>query len=350
MLTLIGNAPSSGSTFFADLMDSSPYTLCGPELGLFSNQRIYSFHDFKKTPFIWSRVSSGYVKKTGLNSKRLFAYGLNEQLFCELLENSLSLDDFVENFTERYAVIRGKEKARVLFEKTPLNINAIKHIVEGDFDGNFVHLVRNPCFVYLSLIKRNFDPYIASITWLLSVAKFIKYADSSRVTNIKYENLVKDPFGMASSVLRNVVGVNYSAEKIEKCYKSNKYRSFFAERIESWGVPNYGHVKNANKVSPLKSERIILKSMLEMYVNKQYAEKYDIAEISFVDALKYFGYYDEFQSVVCGDSVVSLVPKARLGGAKLLLGKYIEDVFCGDAKLSEIKTYLKPCEWRKLNS
>ena len=36
MIIAIGNAPSSGSTLLADLLDSLPFAVCGPEIRLFS--------------------------------------------------------------------------------------------------------------------------------------------------------------------------------------------------------------------------------------------------------------------------------------------------------------------------
>ena len=50
-LGVIGNAPSSGSTIFSDLLDSTEFTLCGPEIMLFSNKELLKKNSKKRTYF-----------------------------------------------------------------------------------------------------------------------------------------------------------------------------------------------------------------------------------------------------------------------------------------------------------
>ena len=50
-LGVIGNAPSSGSTIFRDLLDSTGFTLRVPEIMLFSNKELLKKNLKKRTFF-----------------------------------------------------------------------------------------------------------------------------------------------------------------------------------------------------------------------------------------------------------------------------------------------------------
>jgi hypothetical protein len=46
MIIAIGNAPSSGSPFLADILDGLPFAVCGPEINLFSVKGYFT--DFER--------------------------------------------------------------------------------------------------------------------------------------------------------------------------------------------------------------------------------------------------------------------------------------------------------------
>ena len=116
-LGVIGNAPSSGSTTLSDLLDSTEFTLCGPEIMLFSNKELLK--KFKEANiFSNSVISTLYMSKLSVRSFRFYSYGLNNDLLLEIIDRSKNLYEFIDNFTNFYRALRGKPEATLLFEKT----------------------------------------------------------------------------------------------------------------------------------------------------------------------------------------------------------------------------------------
>jgi len=95
---LIGNSPSSGSTFLADLLDSSNYSACGEELGIFSNKHLYDFEQFKKNPKLKSNLYSLYFVRTYWHQDYFHLYGFNNEELLALIKNVILLIPFVQNF------------------------------------------------------------------------------------------------------------------------------------------------------------------------------------------------------------------------------------------------------------
>lgn len=147
----MGNSPSSGSTFLADLLDSTPVSAVGPELNLFGLRQLYNFHNFKGSAFK-DRSMSLYKKRTLLYMNHLKKYGLDLEYFKEMVEQAESVEEFLYNFKVYYLSLRGKSENAILFEKSPLNSNGLDEYLNV-FEKPFIHIVRDPLHVYLSLKK-----------------------------------------------------------------------------------------------------------------------------------------------------------------------------------------------------
>ena len=102
----IGNSPSSGSTFLADLLDSTPHTACGPETNLFSINTLYRFDTFRENMKKSTACPAVYFDRNILNFNDLCAYGLNEKKLGELLDRSSTLTEFLNCFAVHYLTLR----------------------------------------------------------------------------------------------------------------------------------------------------------------------------------------------------------------------------------------------------
>ena len=229
MFVLVGNSQSSGSSFLADLLDSTPYSCCGEELGVFSGKRLYDFSRFKANILQRSIASSVYALSNGLITKDLHSYGFNIETFAALCRESEDILDFTERFADYVTALRGKPGNALVFEKTPQNISCIGEFLDAFKDSYFVYVVRNPLFVYASLLRRNFPPYIALSTWLIDVARYARYKDHERVIPIRYEDLVEDPYAVVRLLLMKLASVDLSErryrERLQRKQVQNARRS-----------------------------------------------------------------------------------------------------------------------------
>lgn len=311
MLVLIGNSPSSGSTLLADLLDSTQFTACGPELGIFSNKNIYDFGLFKKNPFSKSLASSIYTVKNKLKIKHLYAYGLTEQSFTELVQGSTDLKGFIRSFVLRYLSYREKNEEGVVFEKTPENINEIgNYLSKTDDSCKFIHIVRNPAFVYKSLLKRGSSQYVALLTWFIDEAKFLKYKGNNRVYLVKYEDLVNDPFNTTCDILDWLETKNkVDSTELQQRYETNDYRQNYTKKLGSWNVALTGEVKNANILDFSDQHLAGLQQMLSLKINPKYATMFDLEVVDFEEVLEQLGYKDAFMSLLGNTNINGKLPQ-----------------------------------------
>ena len=209
MIIAIGNAPSSGSTFLADLLDSLPFAVCGPEIGLFSSIKYFTeFQKIKQDYRLTSRSPTIYLYRQRLLTEDLWAYGIDDHITQSLYNDSDSFVQFCNKLFNAFASFRKKE-CKLFVEKTPQNIHCARKFLDTFEDGFFLHIVRNPLFVYKSLIRRKFPPYIAANTWLIDVSQAYLLRKHPRFIEVKYETLANQPFDTISGVLRKM-GINYS--------------------------------------------------------------------------------------------------------------------------------------------
>ncbi len=343
-IAVIGNCPSAGSSLLADLLDSTEYSACGEEINLFSNRKIYNFKEFKHNIASSSSASSIHRIRNRLNFHQLHLYGLNKRMLSEIIAASPNLDDFLEQFALRFMALRGKRSDGILFEKTPENIDCIGEFLNAFPNFFFVHITRNPLYIYPSLLKRRFPKYIALISWLIDVAKYIKYKDHERVISVKYEDLVQTPFVIVKNILEKTVGISHVSEEIIRLgFENNNYRRLFTPRIKTWNVTSYGTISNAN-IEKNGGNLKELRMLLNVKVSGSYARFFNIAEVSFVEALQTFGYYDEVVARLNKSQYLGRMPQKTLADYLWLLLKWGKDFQQGDAGLEHLKVYLNPIE------
>ncbi len=344
MISIIGNAPSAGSTFLADLLDSAPASICGPELNLFSNRRIYDFHSYRKDPRATCASGSIHRLRIGLNFDRLYSYGLDDPTYRRMVRESADLGDFIDRFGRYYKALRGKDPQAHLFEKTPENINAIGEFLDAVPQGHFIHITRSPLHIYPSLLKRGFAPYVSLLTWLLDVAMVHPYRDHPRVILVKYEELVQRPFELTRELLQRLTGTAPTPGEIEVAYKNNEYRKIHSKKIASWTVREYGTVRDANrKPLPEAQVRDVL-SLWNARVRPDYAARFRMAALGFREAVEHYGYAEAIQQEMERLGSPGGLPRPDAAALRRLSRKWLGDCAHGDAGLGSWGAYLRPIQ------
>jgi len=291
----VGNSPSSGSTLLADLLDSSPISACGPELGLFSIQQTYKDYGyFKKEIFSKSFTSSVYLAYASFVRHDLHKFGLNSEELIFIMNKFDNHSDFFNYFTESYLSLRGKQIDGFLFEKTPQNISYIKDYL-NKFDEYFINIVRNPIDVYKSLLKRGFPQGIAALTWFLEQVKIVPFINNSKLIIVKYEELVKNPYQIVANIIKKISKKEMTSDIIKEGYERNNYRKFHAKRLKSWKIKDVGKIKISTYIKEItEKDKELLRSLLYLKISPEYAELLDVPDYSFRDILEKFGYLDTF--------------------------------------------------------
>lgn len=357
MFIAIGNCPSSGSTFLADIMDSVPFTICGSEIGIFATREYYT--DFKvvrswvsslptrvqknhlvqRYQFFTSRCSSCYCGRIRLDLSRLYRYGLDVDLVKEFVEESSSFSDFCNQFFHHFSVLRNKHELAFYTEKTPQNIHTAKWFLEYFPESFFLHIVRNPIFVYKSLRKRGFPPYIAAATWLIDLSAAYKLRDHPRLYTIRYEDFVSNPFAVVCKFILDILGEKLSENKLKELYDNNHYRRLVSRKIKTWSISKYGKLGNANKnVSLNKEDGIMAKWMLRSNISDGYARSFGLPKTSYRELIDYYGYNLDDLVNLNTNSFFSIDSLSR----RRLLRKWWQDFRYAQASVSDLVSYLNP--------
>ena len=336
MLVLLGNSPSSGSTLLSELLDSTPLSMSGEELGLFASKKFYT--KYKEAESESSLSKSVYVARNGLFNNGLSSYGLTREEVSYMLRSSSSSEDFVEQFHMHYKEFRNKD-ADIWFEKTPQNLTCISEFLEMFPDSFFIHIVRNPLHVYKSLLKRGYPDFVALSTWLIDVASFYKYRSHERVISLQYEDLLERPYVIVSELLDKVGGAKLAPDELEKCHQENTYREKYTIKIDSWSKSSHGKVNKENRNKSIDKETLDgFSAFRQLVVSEAYAEKFGIESCSYIDLVNFFGYEDLLELEV----KKSLHKSLR--DYKYLASKFWHDFKNDDCRIVDFLTYMSPAK------
>ncbi len=337
MIIAIGNSPSSGSTLLGDLLDSLPFAVCGPEMHLFSVRDHFADYEVAQEKILASSAcSSCYCSRVKFVLSRLYSYGLDEKIIKRFLAQESSFQEFCKRFFEHFAALRGKHTS-LAFEKTPQNIHGAKLFLDAFPDSIFLHVVRNPLYVYKSLRKRGFPPYIAAATWLVDVAAAYELRTHPRFRTIRYEDLVQRPYRTVVEFAGSL-GEDAKEESLERLYKENKYRALYSGKISSWSVKRYGEIDNANRGEITSKDVAALKYMVESRVGDGYSRLFGLPQVSFAQVSEFYGY--EFDDVLDSSHVGPSWPDRE--SKFRLLRKWYRDLLKSDARLGDVSSYLNP--------
>jgi len=268
------------------------------------------------------------------------AYGLNQKQINSIYNESSTFVDFCHKLFEAFAIFRGKD-CQIFFEKTPQNIHCASAFLNTFKNGYFLHIVRNPLFVYKSLIRRNLPPYIAANTWLIDVSRAYQLRNHPRLIEIKYEALVQNPAETIDKILKKI-GINFGSGRIIDLYRSNQYRKKFCAKIDSWEISTYGTLGNANKKTITDVDLNALSYMLKTRISKPYANIFDLDPVSFKDLIQYYGY--EFDNFIPQNGALPSLKLFNTKALKLLVRKFLGDFRFGECRFVDVFAYCKPVE------
>lgn len=142
------------------------------------------------------------------------------------------------------------------------------------------------------MLKRNFPPAIAAFTWLFQISNLYK-VKSDKLITIRYEDLIENPWEIASQVIKTISFKYVDPELIKKSYEDNIFRKASTHRIPSWTSPTYGSIVNANKNTIRRQTSLLLKKSLNYKISDTWTKLYSIPPISFPEAISKFKYEAE---------------------------------------------------------
>ncbi len=342
-LCLVGNSPSSGSTLLADLLDSTKFTACGPELEIFSHEKFLvknpqsSDLSGSYSKMIAPRATSSYLR-----TDRLKHYGLSQSDLEKLIDSANSFSEFSESFSIHYLDFRNKSKNGIVFEKTPQNLNNLHQFLEHS-DGYFVHIVRNPVFVVRSLINRSWSMRSALATWMSYESKLMRFKGNERIISIKYEDLVQKPYETIQMLIQTInPGLKISLEEIRTGHQENRYRQKTSKRKDSWSTQSIQEIKNANDWSKIKPEFLKrLNGFKSSTLSSKYAKRYKLEPLTFQELLEEYGYSEEFNKRVSGLDGIQ-PPKYSMKDRKKFLTKWAKGFLKGELKLRDLPAHFNP--------
>jgi len=264
-------------------------------------------------------------------------YGIDRVILASLLKTSDTFQDFSQRVFDTFAALRGK-RCRLFIEKTPQNIHCAADFLRVFKNGVFLHIVRNPLFVYKSLIGRGFPPYIAMNTWLVDESSVFNLHKHPRFLTVKYEDLVAAPYKCVCNLLGKL-GIEYDPGDLEKNYHNNTYRKHFSLKIDSWTINRYGVSDSANQPKRIDAtDRQRLSWMLNTIVSRRYADEFMISPVRFGELIAHYGY--DFQALT--EQVTGRRPWYDSLSVRWLLMKYFLDLIYRQCQPGAISAYLKP--------
>lgn len=356
-LLIIGGSPSSGSTLLADILDSVPGVVCGPESGIFASHRtlmqtrsildgssIDSGVDYPEgsltqqffSAFPWSATPSCCSHGIGFKPQILGQYGTNLRDTLKLRIASQTHIEFACEFLSQYSRFRNKE-AQVFCEKTPENIHAARSILETIPAAHFIHVVRHPLFAIRSMLARGFALPVAVATWLTDVAAGYALDNHPRFTSVRYEDLLQNPFAFAEKLARRL-GLDSSEKQIADAFTNNDYRRKNRNTITSWKASTYGRVVDCNIINDTTCVNTILSALQRSCISNRYAKRFGLNQIDYITLTRHFGYTNDIYS-----TSPSRIPLGqRLRALDHLINKWRSECRIGDASISDIFTYINP--------
>ncbi|MCB9529488.1 MAG: sulfotransferase [Myxococcales bacterium] len=237
-LVAVGCSPSSGSTLFADLLDSIPGVACGPESYLLCYPTLYAaggrFPADTDHPL---PTGACYLPQSNFFTPLLGEIGLAPEDRHALIAAHSTLDGFLADWRARYAALRDRP-IRVFAEKTPINVNSLPGFC-GHFGerGLFIHLVRDGRAVVASLVGRGYSIYEAAYVWTVQAHAGSAARRFDNAIELRYEDLLTEGHALVAT-LAGHLGLAVDAETIAAGHAANTYRGGLT-RIGSWTVPDF---------------------------------------------------------------------------------------------------------------
>ncbi len=316
--------------------------MAGPEFGLFASRAFYDPRVPVRRALEPFSNPTPYSRSIGLYRRALPAYGLDERTLVRIRESAESLSGFFDSFAQRYLALRGKRPDGVVFEKTPDNLYCAAHFLRSVESGRFIHVVRNPIHVYLSLLRRGYPDYIALCTWLVAMGNHRRLSDHERVLCVRYEDIIGEPHRVVERIMTWLGHQAPTKEALSRSVEGNAYRRLFETRVGTWSRKGVGRVESANRGIPDGRQREMIAAMMTQRISPHWARSFDCAEISFTEAVEAHGYLDDVLDVVDGAEPTGRGWSIDRRSSRRLLKKCLRDLTLGGVGVRAIPAYFRP--------
>ncbi|MEQ8610036.1 MAG: sulfotransferase [Parvibaculum sp.] len=215
----------SGTTLLRDILRTSTRLECPEE-----TQYYRWGQPFGNNGFI------NHVLKPPLLQRHRKMDKVDEHLFEELMETSISRRNLQDRYMDAYLAGQSKEGVR-WFDKSPQNVYGLPLLSHDYPSAKFVHIVRNPLNVVASLMigKVVIAPSViaAANYWYEAVAIFntVRPLVAERSCELRYENLISSPEAELNRLM-DFVGedprsLSYDFSKIHP--EKDQYRTVLAD-------------------------------------------------------------------------------------------------------------------------
>lgn len=288
MRVAVGSCGSSGSTFFRYVIDRHPKLVgAGPELSLYSKTILFDDYNYIKENLKKIKkhgVSNfPYNNERGILEKTHFL-DLDEDKGWRWVKNSNNINELSKKIENHVLKLSKKD---IWMEKTPRNIFNAKKFLEQIENGKFIHIVRDPRDVILSLQERGYDFIKACERWLASVAAIQNTRNHKNLLEISYENLVAKPEKTLKKVC-NFLEVEFKMDYFEtKEFITKKFK--INDGKKSWNLdPSKGF--STKSVGKYKNKDMQIEKMGSIKLTKEYAELYGIKQYNIKELAEEYGY------------------------------------------------------------
>jgi len=188
----------SGTTMLRDILRMHPNLAAPEETHFYRWMEPFGTDAFRKQ-----------MLSTGTLARHRELDGIDAEAFAALLAKSQTRAELCRGYMELYRE-RNKPGARRWFDKTPQNVFGAAMLATDFPKARFVHIVRNPLDVVVSLRTgaiMHIDSVVAGANyWRESVATMatLRKACRDRVLEFRYEDFMTDPRGHTARVLEFV--------------------------------------------------------------------------------------------------------------------------------------------------
>ncbi|WP_058306694.1 sulfotransferase family protein [Gracilibacillus massiliensis] len=285
---------SSGSTLLSHLLNRHPEMVCGEELSIFSNNKMYEKFNLVRDnfDFIMNKSLPDFPYSPFPNQpgkQILTSYSTYNMNYSDLKNWILQANTFIDFTFHIKEHILNMTNKKIWVEKTPENIMAVGNFL-NHFNGDnvkVIHIVRDPRDVILSLMKRGYTFTNSAERWLSSVSFIQKYRNDDRVLEIRYEDLVNSP--------------NIILEKICEFIDTKFHNDYFySDRYESKNIKRESGLKSwdnnpkakisKNSIKKFQNSSIDFNILKKLIVTKEFSSLVDINQYSLIELANLYGY------------------------------------------------------------
>jgi hypothetical protein len=193
----------SGTSLLRNMLALHPRLECPAETHLFHYAEPFGTPDYEK-----------FYKKSALFKRHREEDGIAHFDFHYSLSMQPTRKSVMDWYGREFLRVRKNPQGR-WFDKTPQNVYGVLLLAEAYPNAKFLHIVRNPLSVAVSLMKGEVMPELdlrAAANYWLEAAMILSHYRKlapDRIIEIKYEELLQDPIALITMLLEFV------GEKVE---------------------------------------------------------------------------------------------------------------------------------------